>query len=104
MTRTVPRKCGEASVAPHSDPINLHLLRKHRSAIGIADEVSANCNVEQNEEWRLKLRRAVYSARDVGLRILDPIDVPLDCSRRTGDGERVEARRQRSGRIEDPSE
>ena len=66
------------SVTPDSHPINLHLLRKHRAAVGIADEVSTNRNVENDEERALKLGRAVDSARDVRFRILHTIDVPLD--------------------------
>src|ERR1700741_1963179 len=65
-------------VSPDPYPINLHLLRKHRTAVGIAGKVPPNRNVEKDKERTLKLGGAVDSARDVCLGILDPIDVPLD--------------------------
>ena len=43
-------------------PINLHLLWKRSAAIGTADEVSANSDVEDDKERALKLRRAVDAA------------------------------------------
>ena len=58
------------SVSPNAHPINLHLLWKYSAAVGIADEVSTYSHVEENEEWSLKLRRAVDSTRDVCLSIL----------------------------------
>ena len=67
-----------ALVTPDSHPINLHLLRKHSAAVGIADEISANRDVEDDEEWALKLGRAIDAARDVRFSILHTIDVPLD--------------------------
>src|SRR6185312_7044294 len=80
--------------------INLHLLRKHRTAVRTADEVSANRDVEDDKERCLKLGRRVYSARDVCLRILDPIDVPPDRGSRARDRKRVETRRERTRRVE----
>src|SRR5262249_41903051 len=65
------------SIPPHSHPINLHLLREYSGAVRTADEVSTNCDVEQNEERSLKLRGAVYATRNVCLSILHSIDVPL---------------------------
>lgn len=70
------------SGSPDSYPINLHLLRKHGTAVGIADKVSTNSDVEDDEERSLKLGRAVDPARDVCFSILHTIDVPLD--RRAG--------------------
>ena len=91
-------------VTPHSHPIDLHLLRKHSAAVGTADEISTNGNVEDNKERTLKLRRAVDAAGDVGFGILDPIDVPLDRTSGARNRERVEAGGQRSRRIEDAAE
>ena len=65
-------------VAPDSHPINLHLLRKYRGAVGTADKVSANCDVQEDKERALKLGGAIDSTRDVRLGVLDAIDVPLD--------------------------
>src|ERR1043166_564805 len=87
--------------SPHSYPINLHLLWKHSAAVGTADKVSTDCDVEDDEEWRLKLGGAVYSTCDVCLRILNAIDVPPDRASGARDRERVEARRERARRIED---
>lgn len=84
--------CG-VLVSPHSHPINLHLLRKHSAAIWGADKVSANRNVEDDEERALKLRRAIDSARNVRFRVLNPIDIPLDRSRSARDRKRMKARR-----------
>ncbi len=41
--------------SPDPYPINLHLLRKDSAAVGIADEVSAHRDIEEDEEWSLKL-------------------------------------------------
>ena len=90
-------------VPPHSNPVNLHLLRKHCAPVGTADKVSAHRNVENDKEWSLKLGGAVDSTRDVRLRILNSIDVPPDRTSGARNRERSEARRQRTGRIEDPA-
>ncbi len=68
----------EASVSPHPHPIDLHLLRKYRAAVWTADKVTANGYVEENKELALKLGRAIHSARDITLGVLDPINIPLD--------------------------
>jgi hypothetical protein len=65
-------------VSPDPHPVNLHLLRKYSCAVGTADEVSANRDVEKDEERALKLGGTVYSSRDVCLGILHAINVPLD--------------------------
>lgn len=77
-SRPTPLAFRKVSGSPDSHPINLHLLRKYGTRVGIADEVSANCNVEEDKERSLKFGRAVYAARDVCFRILDAIDVPPD--------------------------
>ena len=97
------RAAEKISVGPNSHPINLHLLRKHSGAVRTADKVSANRDVEDDEERALKLGRAVYAARNVSLGILDPIHIPLDRSPGARHRKRVKTRRQRSGRIEDSS-
>ena len=51
---------------PNDRPVHLHLLRKYSRAVGIADEISADRDVEQDEERALKLGRAVDAARNVG--------------------------------------
>ena len=80
------------SVSPDPYPINLHLLRKHCACVGTADKVSANCNVENDKEWCLKLGRTIDSTRDVRLCVLNSIDVPPDRASRTRNRERTEAR------------
>src|SRR5687768_10774411 len=83
----------EASVTPYPHPVDLHLLREDSAGVGSADKVSANCNVEDDEEWSLKFGRAVDAARYIRLRILNPIDVPLDRSCGARNRKRVKARR-----------
>ena len=82
--------------SPNPHPVNLHLLRKHSAAIGTADEVSTDCNIEDDEKRTLKFRRAVHSVRDVCFAILNSIDVPLDRAPGPRDRKRVEARRKRT--------
>jgi hypothetical protein len=65
----------ETSVSPNPHPINLHLLWKDRAAVRTADEITANRDVENDKELALKLGRAIHSARDIALEVLDPIDL-----------------------------